>query len=95
MPKAPSRRYRELDNEHVIPIPYGDNNVETFFDASHYDHEDDEGSSSLTKQLAETAVGVREMSKQLGAFGNLHCPRHLLNNGIQAVPASSLIFRMC
>jgi NAD+ kinase len=30
-------------------------------------YDDDEGyGSSLTKQLAETAVGVREMSKQLG-----------------------------
>lgn len=29
--------------------------------------EDDEG-NSLTKQLAETAVGVRELSKQLGTY---------------------------
>lgn len=33
-----------------------------------YDEDDDEYSGSLTRQLAETAVGVREMSKQLGAF---------------------------
>jgi len=32
------------------------------------DFEEDEFGSNLTKQLAETAVGVREMSKQLGAF---------------------------
>jgi NAD+ kinase len=31
------------------------------------DDEDDTSAQSLTKQLAETAVGVREMSKQLGA----------------------------
>ncbi|CAE7086341.1 unnamed protein product [Rhizoctonia solani] len=31
-----------------------------------YEDEEDEYSSSLTRQLAETAVGVREMSKQLG-----------------------------
>ncbi|KAJ1305800.1 hypothetical protein OPQ81_010530 [Rhizoctonia solani] len=31
-----------------------------------YDDDEDEYSSSLTRQLAETAVGVREMSKQLG-----------------------------
>jgi NAD+ kinase len=30
--------------------------------------DDDESSASLTKQLAETAVGVREMSKQLGTY---------------------------
>jgi NAD+ kinase len=34
-----------------------------------YDSNDeDEFVGSLTKQLADTAVGVREMSKQLGAF---------------------------
>jgi NAD+ kinase len=34
-----------------------------------------EGGGSLTKQLAETAVGVREMSKQLGACldHSVHC----------------------
>lgn len=32
-----------------------------------YDDDEEEYSSSLTRQLAETAVGVREMSKQLGA----------------------------
>ena len=31
-------------------------------------NDDDEFVGSLTKQLAETAVGVREMSKQLGPF---------------------------
>lgn len=40
--------------------------MENVVDASDYDYEDDEGSASLTKQLADTAVGVREMSKQLG-----------------------------
>ena len=66
-PQAPPRRYRTLDNGQVIPIPYEDDKVENVFDAGDYDCEDDEGSSSLTKQLADTAVGVREMSKQLGA----------------------------
>lgn len=33
------------------------------------DDDDDESSVSLTKHLAETAVGVREMSKQLGTPG--------------------------
>ena len=64
--KAPSRRYRKLDNGQVLLIPYEDEELEHVFDAS--DYEDDEGSGSLTKQLAETAVGVREMSKQLGTF---------------------------
>lgn len=31
-----------------------------------YDDDDEETAGSVTKQLAETAVGVREMSKQLG-----------------------------
>ena len=66
-PQAAPRRYRTLDNGQVIPIPYEDDKVENVFDASDYDYEDDEGRASLTKQLAETAVGVREMSKQLGA----------------------------
>lgn len=39
---------------------------EHVFDAS--DYEDDDGNGSLTIKLAETAVSVREMSKQLGAF---------------------------
>jgi NAD+ kinase len=30
--------------------------------------DDDEFNDSLTKQLADTAVGVREMSKQLGQY---------------------------
>jgi NAD+ kinase len=71
-PQAPPRHYRKLDNGQVIPIPYEDDKVENVFDASEYDYEDDEGSASLTKQLAETAVGVREMSKQLGALLESH-----------------------
>jgi hypothetical protein len=31
-----------------------------------FDSSDDDDGHSLTKQLAETAVGVRELSKQLG-----------------------------
>src|SRR6266702_110690 len=68
--KAPSRRYRKLDNRQVILIPYEDEEHEHVFDVS--DYEDDDGNGSLTKKLAETAVGVREMSKQLGAFPG-HC----------------------
>lgn len=65
-PQAPPRHYRTLDNGQVIPIPYEDDKVENVVDASDYDYEDDEGSASLTKQLADTAVGVREMSKKVG-----------------------------
>ena len=96
VPKAPPHRCRKLDNGQVIPIPYEDDKVETVFDAS--DYEDDDGSSSLTKQLAETAVGVREMSKQLGTFGDprsLLLPAHTPLNGTQAVHASGPIFRAC
>ena len=45
--------------------------------APHYDVEDDdeeETAGSLTKQLAETAVGVREMSKQLGEYAARRSP---------------------
>lgn len=35
---------------------------------AYMDPEEDESVNSLTKQLAETAVGVREMSKQLGSW---------------------------
>jgi NAD+ kinase len=63
-PKSPSRRYRKLNDGQVIVIPYEDEEHEHVFDAS--DYEDDDGNGSLTKRLAETAVGVREMSKQLG-----------------------------
>jgi NAD+ kinase len=60
--KTPSRR--KID----ISIAYEDAKAENVFDASDYDYDDEEGSASLTKQLADTAVGVREMSKQLGAL---------------------------
>jgi hypothetical protein len=74
--KTPSRR--KID----IAIPWEDAKAENVFDASDYDYDDDEGSASLTKQLADTAVGVREMSKKLGAL--LEPPSFLpkvLNNG--------------
>ncbi|KIJ18967.1 hypothetical protein PAXINDRAFT_69984 [Paxillus involutus ATCC 200175] len=57
------------------PRHYGDNTVATPVELPCSDgatpvlsvnDEDDPHSGSLTKQLAETAVGVREMSKQLG-----------------------------
>lgn len=38
------------------------------FGSGYESNDEDEFSGSLTKQLADTAVGVREMSKQLGAF---------------------------
>jgi len=66
--KTPSRRYRKVGEGQVLPIPYDDDKAENVFYASDYDYDDDEGSASLTKQLADTAVGVREMSKQLGAL---------------------------
>jgi NAD+ kinase len=95
-PQAPPRRYRTLDNGQVIPIPYEDDKVENVFDASDYDYEDDDGSASLTKQLADTAVGVREMSKQLGASLQTRSPLpKALNNCTQAARVSDPIFRMC
>ena len=92
-PQAPPRRYRTLDNGQVIPIPYEDDKVETVVDASDYDIEDDEGSASLTKQLADTAVGVREMSKQLGALPQTRSAlAKVLNSCIQAGRVSDPIF---
>jgi NAD+ kinase len=92
-PQAPPRRYRTLDNGQVIPIPYEDDKVENVVDASDYDIEDDEGSASLTKQLADTAVGVREMSKQLGALLQTRSAlAKVLNNCIQAGRVSDPIF---
>ncbi|KAI0320762.1 ATP-NAD kinase-like domain-containing protein [Amylostereum chailletii] len=57
------KRYRKLPNGQVIPVPYKDGTVS---DAYEEYEDEEETSGSLTKQLAETAVGVREMSKQLG-----------------------------
>jgi hypothetical protein len=96
-PQASPRHYRRLDNGQVIPIPFEDDKVENVFDASEYDYEDEEGSASLTKQLAETAVGVREMSKHIGALPEFTSPlpKALKNNGIQAARVSDLIFRPC
>lgn len=96
MSKAHPRRYRKLDNGHIIPLPYEQDNMEPVFEASDYDYEDDDGTASLTKQLAETTVGVRELSKRLGAFPRspliLSTP---LINSIQAAHASRLMFRTC
>jgi NAD+ kinase len=69
--KSPSHRYRKPNNEAIV-IPYEDEGHEHVFDVS--DYEDDDGNGSLTKRLAETAVGVREMSKQLGAFPGRYRP---------------------
>jgi NAD+ kinase len=42
------------------------------FDSSNDSGDEDEFVGSLTKRLAETAVGVREMSKQLGTLPEFH-----------------------
>ena len=70
--KSPSRCYRKLDDGQVIVIPYEDEEHEHVFNVS--DYEDDNGNGSLTKRLAETAVGVWEMSKQLGTLPRRHHP---------------------
>lgn len=51
--------------------------IETNGYANGYAHheEEEETAGSLTKQLAETAVGVREMSKQLGEYLVCDCAR--------------------
>lgn len=56
-----------------------------------YDDEE-EFKGSLTQQLAETAVGVREMSKQLGQFVGSRLPGMLI--AVQVAPACALTFRV-
>lgn len=52
----------------------GDNFSTASSQQSYSDSMDDEvHSHNLTRQLAETAVGVREMSKQLGTWYNSYC----------------------
>lgn len=57
---------------------------------------DEEEAGSLTRQLAETAVGVREMSKQLGKqlLGFFRCIS-LINFALKVVHASARIFKTC
>ncbi|OBZ68353.1 NAD(+) kinase, partial [Grifola frondosa] len=50
----------------TLSEPYSGHNSEYGADEGEDDGEDGEYALSLTKRLAETAVGVREMSKQLG-----------------------------
>lgn len=63
-PRLPSRTPTQLHpattNRLTEPSPPSD--LEDFKDGD----EEEDSSSSLTRQLAETAVGVRELSKQLG-----------------------------
>lgn len=71
---------RVLDEQHH-QHPHDRRGSAVSSDLSVSDDEEDAG-NSLTKQLAETAVGVRELSKQLGVcypalallhqFANLH-----------------------
>lgn len=77
------RRYRKLDNGQILPLPYDEQPMSDYaLDNDHeWDEEYEEDGGSLTRQLAETAVGVREMSKQLGMpifthlpFGSLFTP---------------------
>ncbi|KAF8295785.1 hypothetical protein DL93DRAFT_783868 [Clavulina sp. PMI_390] len=42
--------------------------IESDYSLSEFDDDEGNDGNSLTKQLAETAVGVRELAKQLGAF---------------------------
>ena len=48
-----------------------DSNDEAIYSDADYNDEEDEERGNLTRQLAETAVSVREMSKQLGKFPRL------------------------
>ncbi|KAF8557981.1 ATP-NAD kinase [Imleria badia] len=61
-----TQRQRHRDNQTVsIPVEFPRRDGATTHILSGYE-DDDPHSRSLTRQLAETAVGVREMSKQLG-----------------------------
>jgi NAD+ kinase len=58
----------KADDVHPLGQGYPDGSLtEPAYENGYYQHEEEEETAgSLTKQLAETAVGVREMSKQLG-----------------------------
>lgn len=60
-------RYQPIANakSHVFGVHYPDRTSSEDSEFTPVDYEGDYG-DSLTRQLAETAVGVREMSKQLG-----------------------------
>ena len=61
-----------------VGLSYSDGDISEAANGQVYygsDDEDEETASSLTKQLAETAVGVREMSKQLGAYSSFQTSR--------------------
>lgn len=60
-------QYRPLQhpNGQVFGVQYPENNSSKVV-LGVVDDEEDDYAGSLTRQLAETAVGVREMSKQLG-----------------------------
>lgn len=53
-------------NGHVFGMVPSPSTTASTTDSTSNDEDEDEFGASLTKQLAETAVGVREMSKQLG-----------------------------
>lgn len=59
----PHHHHRMYSNESSIPYHSSSGSSPS----SDFD-DDDDGAGSLTRQLAETAVGVREMSKQLGKY---------------------------
>ena len=62
------RKDEDGDGEDSSAVPYADGTLSDVpgFSKYHTHEEEEETAGSLTKQLAETAVGVREMSKQLG-----------------------------
>lgn len=67
------QRPRYQSNQAVSPpveLPCRDSATHTLYSN---EDDDDPHSGSLTKQLAETAVGVREMSKQLGKLSCVRC----------------------
>lgn len=59
-------RSLQLPPTTLSPAAAGFTNGHAYVPAVSDDDDDDEFHGSLTKRLAETAVGVREMSKQLG-----------------------------
>ena len=67
---------------HPLAIPYTDGTLSDVAGLARYhvheEDEDEQTAGSLTKQLAETAVGVREMSKQLGEHSTARSLRRCL-----------------
>ncbi|KAG8862433.1 hypothetical protein FRB96_001504 [Tulasnella sp. 330] len=66
-PTSPIMHQPRTSSQSQMPSPSTTDSMHSLGISSEYD-DDDDNAGNLTRQLAATAVGVREMSKQLGTF---------------------------